>query len=236
MATNLEIQTAILDVSKNHFIQTSSDISLQSRINTAVTEIAGGIRLPNGEITSPLPDLYSSGTVATATDAAYESLPDTYQRNVFYIADDSGDRILPPNGGDYNSFGLFLDKIQEKDLSESGIIYHVAVKGTNLYYQGIPTASEDLTVHFYRKPVDMSENTDTPDGIPAQFQLRLVKHYVCRQLANEMVDGTERMVNYHDIEFYKAAIDLQDFIGDLDAEPVYYSGGNDNFVDAGICD
>lgn len=220
MATFLELQAAILDVSKNHYIQTASDITLASRINKAVTEIAGGIRLPNGQTSSPLPELYSSGTVATDT-VAYKSLPATYQRNIFLIADNGGDRIAPPKGGDYYSFMLFLNSIQEKDLTETGSIYAVCVRGTNLYYQGIPSSSENLTVHFYRKPVDMSDNTDTPDGIPTQFQERVVKHYVCRQLANEMVDGTDKMANYHETEFYKAMIDLQDFVG-IDSEPAYY--------------
>ena len=213
MATFLELQTAILDVSKNHYIQTASGVTLETRINNAVTEIAGGIRLPNEKISSPLPELCSSGTVATATDAAFKALPDTYQRNVFCIVDANGDVLkLPTRGSNCYSFKLFLSIIQEKDLSQSGDIVYVAIKGTNLYYQGIPTVSENLTVHFYRKPVDMSNGTDTPDGIPAQFQSRLIKHYVCRQLANEMVDGTEKMAKYHETEFYMALQDLQGYI------------------------
>lgn len=235
MATFLELQTAILDVSKNHYIQTASGVTLETRINNAVTEIAGGIRLPNNQISSPLPDLYSTGTVATSTSAAFKALPATYQRNVVFIVDGNGDELKPPKGGDFYSFKLFLNAIQEKDLSQSGSIIHVAVKGLNFYYQGIPTSSENLTVHFYRLPVDMSENTDTPDGIPAQFQMRLIKHRVGGQLSREMVDGTEKMASYHETEFWRAMDDLQDFIGLPDSAPVYYGNGSD-FVDLGICD
>jgi len=234
MASLLELQTAILDVSKNHYIQTSSDISLTSRINAAVKEIAGGIRLPDGQISSPLPELYSFDTVATATDAAYESLPDTYQRNAFLITDSDGNKINPPRGGDYYAFMLFLRSITNRDLSESGSVYRVCVKGLSLYYQGIPAVSTDLTVHFYRLPVDMAKNTSTPDGIPLHLQMNLIKNKVGYELASTMVDGTERMANYHEREFYKALTDLQDFIG-IDAEPMYI-GSNNECIDLGICD
>jgi hypothetical protein len=233
MSTFLELQTAILDVSKNHYIQTSSDVTLASRINDAVREIAGGIRLPNGQISSPLPELYLSDTVAASTSLPSTPLPTSYQRGLFLVVDEDGDKIQPPKGGDYYSFNLFLNSLTEKDMSESGEIYRACARGTNLYYQGIPAESEDLTVHFYRLPVDMSENTDTPDGIPTHLQMRLIKNYIGYQLASEMVDGTERMAKYHENEFYKAMVDLQDYIG-IDAIPEYYSGGG--YEDLGTCD
>jgi len=65
--------------------------------------------------------------------------------------------------------------------------------------------------------------------------MRLIKHRVGFQLANEMVDGTERMIQYHEAEFYKAMQDLVDHIGYHDAGPEYYGSGSD-FVDLGICD
>jgi len=235
MSTRLSIRTSISTAIQN---LAYLDAALDILINDCITSIAGGIRMPNGMISPPLPDLYSSATVATATDAAYKTLGATYQRNVFYVADDSGDRILPPGGGTYYDFILFLNACQEKDLTESGEIYRVAVKGSNLYYQGIPTASEDLTVHFYRLPVDLSTDVGVPDGIPEHLQLRLIKHYVCKDIFGENIkndpSGTGRAA-YHETEFYKAMQDLIDFIG-IDAEPVYYRGGDSGDVDAGVCD
>lgn len=233
MATLLELQTAILDISKNHYIQTESSIALSIRINEAVTTIAGGIRMPDGIISPPLPDLYQSAAVATTVNA-YASLPATYQRNVFYIADSSGDRLLPPRGGGYYSFMQFLNNAVKKDLSSSGAVSDVCVKGSKLYYQGIPGVSVNLTVMFYRKPVDMALNTDVPDGIPSHLQTRLIKHYVGEQLAYEMVDGTGEMAAYHKTMFYTAMQDLIDFIG-IDAEPVYYNSNSD-IIDLGVCD
>jgi len=233
MATLTELTAAIMDISKNKYIQTASSIALASRINEAVDTISAGVRMPDGIISPPLADLYSSAAVATTVNA-YASLPATYQRNVFFISDKNGDELFAPSGGDYYSFMLFLKAIREKDLTETGAITNVCIKGSSLYYQGIPSVSENVTVMFYRRPVDMVLNADTPDGIPAQFQTRLIKHYVGRQLANEMVDGLPDMVAYHANEFYSAMQDLITFIG-IDAKPTYYKSSN-NFVDMGVCD
>ena len=210
---------------------------LVTKINDCITSIAGGIRMPNGQISPPLPDLFTTLTISTETDAAFKTLGTTYQRGVFSIADSSGDPIAPPAGGDYYAFRLFLKKCSEKDLSESGSIYIVAVKGTNLYYQGIPSASVDLTVHGYRLPIDISKDADTPDGIPEHLQMRLIRHSVCREIFGDNIhnkrDGASKAA-YHNTEFYAAMQDLIDYIG-IDSEPLYYGSINDN-IDAGICD
>jgi hypothetical protein len=177
------------------------------------------------------------GTVDT-TEEAYVSLPATYQRNAFMIADDGGSRISGPNGGDYYSFMLFLNQLQKKDLSESGTVYKVCVKGSNLYYQGIPSVAETLTIHFYRLPVDRSKITEIPDGIPLHLQSRLIVNYVTGQIMGSHIEDGEnskKMGNmYHMDEFYKAMIDLVDFIG-IDSEVSYYANGS-SFIDGGMCD
>ena len=231
MATLTQLTSAIESV-----IQDDSYDDLTDRINDAVNSIAGGIRMPNGETSPPLPDLYSTTTVATTTNA-YADLPTDYQRGVFYVVDSSGDRILSPDGGDYYSFMLFLKTCRKKDLTETGSITKVCVKGKKLYYQGIPTASEDLVVMYYKIPDTLVGDSDEPEGIPAHLQKRLIKHYVCKEIFGEgLEDGAEARgvgTNYHTNKFFEAMIDLIDFIG-IDAEPEYYGSDNDQacyFVD-----
>lgn len=203
------------------------NMSIPARINRAVSMIAAGIRMPNNDVSPPLPDLYTSATVETTTNA-YADLPATYQRNVFYIAD-SNDRILAPKGGDYYSFLLFLKQITQKDLSQTGSVTDVAIKGNKLYYQGIPSAATDLSVHFYRKPVDMTLGTSTPDGIPEHLQDRLIKNYVVKEIFGEAVrkkNETKELIVFHETEFFVAMRDLVDFVGE-DKEP-FYIGGSDS--------
>ena len=225
MVTLSELEIAIIDISKNHYIQTASGVALTDRINEAVMAIAGGIKMPDGVMSTPLPDLLETAVVATTVNA-YASLPATYQRNVFYIVDTAGVRVPSSLNGEEYSFLQFLNNATKKDLSTVGDVTYTCVKGSSLYYQGIPSVSVNLTIMFYRKPVAMVNDSDTPDGIPDQFQTRLIKHYVGRQLASEMVDGLPKMAEYHNNEFYSAMRDMIDFIG-YDVEPVYFLPGDD---------
>ena len=224
MATLLSLTAAIESI-----IGDGSYTDLTDRINDAVNNIAGGVRMPDGTTSPPLPDLYASATVSTTVNA-YADLPADYQRGLFYVVDSSGDRILPPDGGDYYSFMLFLNHCYKRDLTETGSVTSVCVKGKKLYYQGIPSDAEDLVVMFYKIPTAMVDNTDEPEGIPDHLQIRLIKHYVCKEIFGEgLEDGAESRkvgTTYHTNKFFEAMIDLIDFIG-IDAEPEYYASGNE---------
>jgi hypothetical protein len=203
---------------------------LIARINDAINVIAGGIRMPDGSTSPPLPDLFTYGTVSTSITLPYASLPADYQRKVFLVYDSTNYKINPPQGGDYHSFALFMKIVSRMDLGEAGSIYAVAVKGDKLYYQGIPAAATTLGIHYYRKPVDITLHENIPDGIPDQFQMRLVKHYVIKEIMGEMLEAgvTEPAVGfkYHEGKFYAAIQDMCDFIAIQDAEPQFY--GEDN--------
>lgn len=225
MATLLSLTAAIESI-----VGDGSYTDLVDRINDAINNISGGIRMPDGTTSPPLPDLYTSATVQT-TVTAYADLPTNYQRRLFYVVDSSGDRILPPAGGDYYSFMLFLNHCYKRDLTETGSVTKVCVKGKKLYYQGIPSAAEDLVVMFYKIPTVMASDIDEPEGIPDHLRVRLIKHYVCKEIFGEgLEDGAESRkvgTTYHTNKFFEAMIDLIDFIG-VDAEPEYYGGGSDN--------
>jgi hypothetical protein len=215
-----------------------SNPKVESLINDAVTAIAAGIRMPDGSVSPPLPDLFTISTVTTVAGLAYASLPVNYQRGLANVYDSSGVRISHPRGGDYYSFNLFLRQANHKALMETGSVYMVCVKGTKLYYQGIPTAVATLGLHYYKKPTTMVTATDEPDGIPEHLQLRLIKHYVIMTIFGEQIESgvSEPAIGYkyHEKQFYTAMTDLIDFIGITDAAPTYYGG--DDFEDLGACD
>lgn len=216
---------------------TYTDAILTAKINDAISTIAAGIRMPDGLTSPPLPDLYTYGVVNTSTLTPYVSLPANYQRGVFSVYDSSNYKIAPPSGGSYYAFNLFLRQVQDKALAEAGSIYRVAVKGSKLYYQGIPTVSTTLGVHYYRKPVDLALDDDVPDGIPGHLQMKLVKHYVLKEIFGEAIedgqDNTAHGTKYHTGKFFEAMTDLVDYIG-IDAAPEYY--GADSMEDYGACD
>lgn len=216
---------------------TYTDVILTPKINDAISSIAAGIRMPDGMTSPPLPDLYAYGVVNTSTLTPFTSLPANYQRGVFNVYDSSNNKIAPPSGGSYAAFNLFLRQVQNMGLVETGSIYRVAVKGSKLYYQGIPTASTTLGVHYYRKPFELALDGDVVDGIPDHLQLRLIKHYVIKEILGEAIedgqDNTAHGTKYHTGKFFEAMTDLVDFIG-IDAVAQYY--GTEDFEDFGTCD
>ena len=206
-------------------------------INDAVKAIAGGLRMPDGSISPPLPLLYDMDTIETSTSDPYKSLPSDYMRSVFMVADSSGNQLFGPSGGDYYSFGLFLRQASNKGLAQSGAISTVCVRANSLYYQGIPSSSKTLTVHFYREPTDMSDDTDTVDGLPDHLATRLIQHWVCKEIYSQLEDGADNQgVGYkiHSAKFIETMIELVDYIGLPDAVPMYYGEGSG--MDLGIVD
>ena len=227
MTTLTELQSAIQGVIQDSYY---TDLMLTDRINALVTRIAAGVYMPNlGKLSPALPELIDVDTVDTTT-SAYTTLPTDYQRGVFLVADSNNHTLAHPRGGDYYSFRLFLKQCPEKDLSESGSVYKVCVKGNRIYYQGIPSSAETLTLHFYRKPTDMSDTTDTPDGLPDHLQTRLIKHGVCMDIYGEGIeDGEDNQgagLKYHETKFYEAMRELVYFVG-IDAEPENIASDND---------
>ena len=106
--------------------------------------------------------------------AANVPMPANFQRNLQYAVNSDGVEI-----DIYNS------------MSSQGLVQAVMEAGNILYYQGIPTTGSTITLHFYRFPVDMSESTDTPDGIPLHLQVPLLVNYAAKEVFKLIEDGVE---------------------------------------------
>ena len=206
--------------------------SATQRINAAVTAISGGLQMPDRRFSPPMADLRDIQTVTTSTSLPYVALPaaasHVYQRNVFMVADSSGNQLYWPKGGDYYTFTLFVRNTPNKALDQAGAIHTVCVSGSKLYYQGIPSSAKTLTVHFYRAPVAMVGSTTTPDGLPAHLAERLITFYVAKEIYSLLEDGADNTGTGYKIyttKFFEVMNDLLDFMPD-DGEPEYYGGGS----------
>jgi hypothetical protein len=234
MSTLTEIVTAISDILQD---AAYTEAKIVSRINASLQSIAAGIRMPNGEISPPLPDLYAWGTVSTSITLPYVSLPATYQRNVFKVYDSSNNIYSPPRGGGYYSFARFMQGVSNLNLAETGTIYTICIKGTKIYYQGIPSASEAIGLHYYRKPATLALDGDVPEGIPDHLAQDLLKHAVIKEVYGETIEAgvsePSRGMQYHTSKYFELMTALCDHIG-IDAVPEYYGDGG--YVDGAICD
>lgn len=152
-------------------------------LNRGMLEIAGGIRRADSStITQPLPNLFIVGTVST-TDTFKVSLPVDYHRDVVFAVDYLG-RELPI----YDSFIEFM-KVYPA-LNATGTVNALAIKGRDLYYQGIPDTVQTITLHYHRYPVDMVDGEDEPDGLPSNFHNILVD-YACKEFFTMVEDGID---------------------------------------------
>ena len=232
MPTLETLRTQIGKIVKDPVYQVPSDLNL--RINQLIAKIAAGIRMPDGSVSPPLPDLYSSENISTSASSSNVKMPATFHKSLVRVADTNGYQINPPDGGDYTSFQLFLNRTT---LTRAGTVFMCALKGRNLYYQGIPATPASLTLHFYRKPVDMTSGTDEPDGIPEHLAIPLIKHGVCMEIFGEgLEDGEDNQgvgVKYHTGKFFEAMMDLVEFVGyDGAPEQFHVDGGGVDVTDS----
>ncbi len=216
MATYSEIRTKIKNiVQDSRYTQIINDT-----INQGQLEIAGGMNSALGTwLTPPLPELLVIDTISTATDAAYVAMPDNFQRDLQFVVSANGNEIEIKN-----SFNDFVETYPL--LDQSGTISACCEFGRNFYYQGIPTTSEEVTIHYYREPTDMSASDDEPDGIPKHLQIPLLVNYVVwkifdlltvKESSNEkdyqiILDQFYRKMLIHKELFFVALQELELFI------------------------
>jgi len=163
-----------------------TDAVIDGYINDGVTEIAHGMESSLGRVvTPPLPALFTIGTVATVTDAAYVSMPDGFQRDLRFVARSDGIEVDIANSMIQFSMDYPL-------MDGSGDVVDTIEYGGNLYYQGIPVVAETLTLHYFKAPTEMEDDDDEPDGIPIAFQKKLLVNYACKEIYGLIEDGIER--------------------------------------------
>ena len=128
-------------------------------INDAVLEIASDFELPGLKLKEP------ASLETTESDWLYD-LPATYHKKVFKCRNSNGDEI---------TVGRRIQTIEEIDYDHDetdDYVTTIAVEAGQIAI--FPMAEDTLSLWFYRLPVDMSESTDEPDGIPAAYHERVI--------------------------------------------------------------
>jgi len=207
MVTQSELITEVTRIIQD---TSYSDATQLSFINQAVQDIAGDPRVL-------LPDLETSDDVDTSTDDSYVSLPSDYQKNLT-------DCYNTDKYCHHKIYGS-LETLQRDfyHLDQNGYIVGVAVSGSNLHYQRIPSSSETLTLHYYRVPTDMSDDDDEPDGLPAHLAKPLIVHHACAAIFSEIeqdLQGQKVNTQYHEGKFNEYLSKLIGFIGPVATSPI----------------
>jgi len=216
MATYIELQTYVRKIVQDNKYNESISLLL----NQAQLEIAGGMKSTFGDfLTPPLPDLFTSDTVDTLTTTYKVTLPADFHRELFLVSNSSGVEVDIANSkSDFFSTNPLLNT--------PGNVYEVLDYGGYLYYKNLPASAETLTLYYYRIPVDMSADTDTPDGIPVHLQKGLLANYAIwkiGELINKeniihetnreiILSASNRMLELHKELFFNALKGLELFI------------------------
>lgn len=154
-------------------------------LNRGMLRIAGGMKRPDSfTLTQPLPDLYTVATIATVTTTNHVALPVNYQRALVLACNSTGSEI-----GIHDSFHEF-SKIYPLG-SYPGAVYNIGVKGRSLYYYGVPSVAETITIHYHRYPEEMSSDNDEPDGLPPEFHHSLLVNFSCAEIERLKEDGID---------------------------------------------
>lgn len=178
----LELTTAIVRIIADDAF---TDIDIKNYLNEAQLVVAGGVQSTLGSwLTPPLPELLTIDTITTELSLSHIAMPDDFHRQLSFVASSAGNEINIAE-----SFSSFVETYPL--LNQSGTVNECCEFGNNFYYQGIPTSAETLTIHYYRKPKDMSNNTDTPDGIPVHLHRGLLVNHVCWKIYELIEDGIE---------------------------------------------
>jgi len=135
-------------------------------------------------VTPPLPELFTIGTVDTDVTNAYVDMPNDFQRTLQFA--------VKANGSEVDIANSFIEFTETNPaLDKAGAISEVIEHGMKLYYLNVPTVSEEVTLHYYRYPVDMVADDDLPDGIPMHLQMSLLVNFACWKAYEFIEDGIE---------------------------------------------
>lgn len=195
-----------------------------ARLNKGIGRIAGLVDLP---------DLKSSASVTTDTNP-YVSLPSLAgnvfhkkEKSLFFVSSQGQDMEI----NIIESWIKFLEKWST--LDEAGDVRDVCVRGSRLYYQPIPEDADTLTLHFFRRPVDMTANSnDEPDGISEDLQEDLLVSFACWDIYSDIEDedGKTPETDKYQRRFAQALAELQMIVGPKDQRPDYYDYDEEDFI------
>jgi hypothetical protein len=212
MATISSIRDSVKRIVRNK--QWTDDLIL-ALINRGVEAIAAGIMAIYSDgtqvLTPPLQDLSTFSSLTTSTTSAYISLPTNFQRNLYSVvsATTSAQVNLHPNFADFLRY--------YPNLNLTCQVIAAVRQGGYLWYQGVPSTAESLTVYYYRKPTAATEGTAetaTPDGLPPHLHEDLLVNYCCWKIWSEVESGVgaakANTAEYRTL-FNQALVDLCSF-------------------------
>ncbi len=134
-----------------------------------------------------IPELKRIGTVNTILEQAYTSLSSLtggFSGKLKRVKNADGDAIEI-----FSDLALLMDAYPL--MSEEGEVEAVALEGSTLWYQDIPTVVETLTCLYYKNPDTLSSDDESPSDFPEHLHRQLFVHGCAWVIYDEIEDGIE---------------------------------------------
>jgi len=91
------------------------------------------------------------------------------------------------------------------DIDEEGSVEGIALEGTVLWYQKIPTSAESLVLIYYQNPETLTGDDDTPPAdIPESVHRKLFVHGTAHFIYNDIEDGLDGEKVNTNAQFWQA--------------------------------
>jgi hypothetical protein len=165
-------------------ITQDSSVNLVAQVETALNEALYNVAeemISSGGI----PDLKRIGTFTTVVDQAWTTLPTGFNGKLLFAGNDSNCLAIADGG---------VEELMEENplLDTSGPVHTVALEGSVLYYQGIPTSATSHPILYQVYPTLWALESDVvPDYIPVELQRSLFVHYAAAEMFNKIEDGID---------------------------------------------
>ena len=134
-----------------------------------------------------IPELKRIDTVDTILEQAYTSLSGLtggFSGKLRRVKNAEGDAISV-----FSDLALLMDEYPT--MIEEGEVEAVALEGSTLWYQDIPTVAETLTCLYYRNPTVLSLDTESPSDFPAHLHRHLFIHGAAYMIYDQIEDDVE---------------------------------------------
>lgn len=133
-----------------------------------------------------IPSLKRLISVTTIANQAWASLPNTSAGKILHVSSSNAD-------GDSIEILSCLEDLLEHSpsLDFEGDVDMVALEGTTLYYQSIPSTPQTLLVLHYAYPETLVREADEPNNFPKSLHRKLFVHGAASILYEFIEDGLE---------------------------------------------
>jgi hypothetical protein len=132
-----------------------------------------------------IPELKRIGTFTTVVGQAWATMPTGFNGKLLFVGNESESLAIATGG---------VRQLMEgnPELDSTGDVHTVALEGSTIYYQGIPSSATSFPILYQINPTQWTDDVDTTDTwVPTHLERGLFVHKAASILFNLVEDGID---------------------------------------------